>query len=63
MDPRSFFFPPTEAETKRMELILRTPEGAPWCLTISPGIERFIGYYPRLDGIDPGGPLLEFTRF
>jgi len=45
-----------------LELVLSQPDGQPWRLTFSPGIERFIGYYPRLDGIDCGGPLLSFAR-
>ena len=44
----------------RLELVLRLPDGSPWRLTVSPGMERFIGYYPRIEGIDPGGPLLRF---
>jgi hypothetical protein len=61
MEPRlaSLFFP---LPAGKVELVLRLPDGAPWTLSVSPGIERFIGYYPRLDGIDPGGPLLEYTR-
>jgi hypothetical protein len=43
-----------------VELVLRLPDGRPWSLTFSPGIERFIGYYPRLDGVDPDGALLTF---
>jgi hypothetical protein len=45
----------------RLELVLRLDDGSPWRLTMSAGIERFIGYYPRVEGIDPGGPLLRFT--
>ncbi len=52
-----FVFP---RQAVAVELVLRLPDGAPWSLTFSPGIERFIGYYPRLDGIDAGGPLLSF---
>lgn len=47
-------------ETARTELVLRLPDGAPWVLTMSAGIERFLGWYPRLDGIDPDGPLLSY---
>lgn len=43
-----------------LELVLRTLDGSPWRLTVSPGIERFIGHYPLVDGIDAGGPLLSF---
>ena len=44
----------------KVELELLLADGSPWRLTFSPGIERFIGHYPRLDGIDAGGPLLQF---
>lgn len=49
------------ADPVRVELVLNTPDGRPWRLTVSPGMERFIGYYPRVEGIDPGGPLLRFA--
>jgi hypothetical protein len=55
---RHDFIVPRQAE--KLELVLRLPDGRPWSLTFSPGIERFIGYYPRLDGVDPGGALLSF---
>jgi len=48
------------AQVQRLELVLRLADGSPWRLTLSPGMERFIGYYPRIDGFDPGGPLLRF---
>lgn len=48
------------ADPVRLELVLRLADGAPWSLTVSAGMERFIGYYPRIDGIDSGGPLLSF---
>lgn len=44
----------------RVELVLLAPDGAPWRVTFSPGIERFIGHYPRLNGIESGGALLTF---
>ena len=49
------------ADPVRVELVLKTADGSPWRLTVSPGMERFIGFYPRVEGIDPGGPLLRFT--
>lgn len=52
---------PPLATPDRVELVLRLPDGRPWCLTLSRGMERFIGYYPRIDGIDAGGPLLRFA--
>lgn len=57
---RHNFLVPSQSET--VELVLRLPDGRPWSLTFSPGIERFIGYYPRLDGVDPGGALLSFRK-
>ena len=48
------------ADAPRLELVLRLADGSPWRLTVSPGVERFIGYYPRVDGIDAGGSLLRF---
>jgi hypothetical protein len=46
---------------RRVELVLRQPDGRPWSVTFSSGIERFIGSYPRLDGVECDGPLLEFS--
>ena len=48
------------ADPVRLELELRLPDGSPWRLTVSPGMDRFIGHYPRVEGIDCGGPLLRF---
>ncbi len=48
------------AARPRVELLLRLQDGSPWRLTVSAGMERFIGYYPKVDGIDGGGPLLSF---
>jgi|GEM_PF-3014325 len=44
----------------RLELVLRLDDGTPWRLIVSTGMERFIGPYPRVDGIHAGGPLLRF---
>jgi hypothetical protein len=40
--------------------MLRLEDGSPWRLTVSAGMDRFIGYYPLVDGLDAGGPLLRF---
>jgi hypothetical protein len=48
------------ADPSRLELELRLADGSPWRLTVSAGMVRFIGYYPRVEGIDAGGPLLRF---
>jgi hypothetical protein len=53
-------FLPAIAAPSRLELVLRLEDGSPWRLTVSTGMERFIGYYPRVDGLDSGGPLLRF---
>jgi hypothetical protein len=53
-------FLPAIADPGRLELVLRLADGSPWRLTLSAGMERFIGYYPRVDGFDAGGPLLRF---
>ena len=53
--PRSF-----AAEAARVELRLRRADGALWVLSVSAGVERFIGYYPRIDGIVAEGVLLEY---
>jgi hypothetical protein len=50
------------ADVARIDLVLRLPEGEPWIVSFSPGIERFIGHYPRLDAIAPDGTLLSFSR-
>lgn len=47
-------------KTPYVELVLRLEDSSPWHLTVSAGVERFIGYYPRLDGFDTGGPLVSF---
>ena len=44
----------------RVELELCLDDGSPWTLTLSAGMERFIGYYPKVDGIRSDGPLLSF---
>ncbi|MDB5694003.1 MAG: hypothetical protein JWO81_3066 [Alphaproteobacteria bacterium] len=43
-----------------LELALRDAEGAPWVLSLSPGMERFIGAYARINGFGGDGPLLLF---
>ncbi len=46
----------------RVDLVLRLPDGEPWVVSFSPGTERFIGHYPRLDDIAPEGTLLSYQR-
>jgi hypothetical protein len=45
----------------RIELVLRCEDGSDWTLTFSPGMEQFIGPYPRICGIASSeGTLLAF---
>ena len=45
----------------RTTLSIGEGEGA-FHVSFTPGIERFIGVYPRLDGLCPAGKLLKFNR-
>jgi hypothetical protein len=60
MDPRPDSAPVRFAGATYLALELRDEDGAPWVLTLSAGMERFIGAYPRVEGFDTGGPLLNF---
>jgi hypothetical protein len=45
----------------KLELVLSRADGTPWTLTMSAGIERFIGRYPRINRIQVvDGPLLDY---
>ena len=44
----------------KIQLKLRTPEGGSWDLTVSPGMERFIGHYSKVPGLGSDSPLLEY---
>jgi hypothetical protein len=44
----------------RTELVLADREGRPWRLSLSPGMDRFIGHYPRLPELAAAGPLLTY---
>jgi hypothetical protein len=45
-----------------LELVLPGCDGTLWVLSLSAGMERFIGAYPRLDGFGGEAPLLIFRR-
>lgn len=45
-----------------VELALLGSDGAPSRLTMSAGMERFIGIYPRVDGLSPAGQLLRYKK-
>ena len=42
-------------------LSLWTPEGAPWVLSMSAGMEVFIGRYQRLKNFNTGGGLIRYS--
>ena len=44
----------------RVELRLTSGDGTHWVLTMSAGMERFVGAYPRICGMIAAGPLLDF---
>ncbi|MGA9583252.1 MAG: hypothetical protein WBR13_14930 [Allosphingosinicella sp.] len=48
------------ASMPSLEIELLLEDGSPWRLAVSAGMERFIGYYPLVDGLDAGGSLLRF---
>jgi hypothetical protein len=52
--------PPTSRRTSQTLLMLLTPDGDRWELTVSAGTERFIGYYSLVPGLRSQGPLLEY---
>ena len=52
--------PSPSRDAQPLELVLRDEDGAPWVLSIAPGMARFIGSYPRLDGFGGDSPLLLF---
>lgn len=49
-----------EAEPPKVELVLTRQDGSLWSLTMSAGMERFVGSYPRLGAMIAAGPLLAF---
>ncbi|QAY77780.1 hypothetical protein [Sphingosinicella sp. BN140058] len=59
MDVQSKTFLFQSAAPGRIELVLPTAEGGAWTLTMSVGVERFIGRYARLNRLLVDGPLLD----
>ena len=47
-------------QSTRLRLNLQAPDGAPWDLVVSAGMERFIGRYSQVPGLSSGRPLLEY---
>jgi hypothetical protein len=56
--PTGFMF--QAPEQARVELLLTRADGSPWSLTMSAGMEKFVGRYPRLTRLLVDGPLLDF---
>lgn len=50
----------SRAATGQVQLMLQDAAGDPWPLTLSPAMVRFIGRYPRVEGIGRDGGLLLF---
>lgn len=44
----------------RVCLLLRDERGGHWTVTMSPGTERFIGPYARLDSFRTDAPMLRY---
>lgn len=54
--------PRPDADTAAFALLLRAGDGSAWPLVFSAGIERFIGAYPRVEGLCREGELLRYAR-
>ena len=44
----------------KIQLILRTADGGRWDVTVSDGMEIFIGHYSKVPGLNSGSRLLEY---
>jgi hypothetical protein len=49
------------APAARLELVLTLADGRPWRLSVATGMDRFIGYYPHIEGFGAAGALLEWV--
>lgn len=47
-------------EPAQVELVLYRADGTPWTLSMSAGVERFVGRFPRLPRLLIDGPLLQY---
>jgi hypothetical protein len=47
-------------QSSKIQLMLRTPDGGRWGLTVLAGMDRFIGLYSQMPGLGSGGALLEY---
>lgn len=54
------FLPHQARASRRTELALALADGTPWRVLMSPGIERFIGHYPRVAGFGADGAVLSY---
>jgi len=52
--------PPSSRQSSKIRLNLRTRDGGAWDLTVSVGMERFIGPYSRVPGLSSNSPLLDY---
>lgn len=49
------------APAARLELVLILADGRPWRLSVSPGMDRFVGYYPQIEGLRSAGALFDWV--
>lgn len=52
--------PPRPRQASKIQLMLRTPDGGRWGLTVSAGMDRFIGLYSQVPGLGSDSPLLKY---
>lgn len=60
MNPVRAERPVPRRSTAKIQLMLRTPDGGRWGVTVSDGMERFIGHYSRVPGLSSESRLLEY---
>jgi hypothetical protein len=46
----------------KIQLMLRTPDGSRWAVTLSDGMARFIGRYSRVPGLGSDRRLLQYRQ-
>jgi hypothetical protein len=52
--------PLPSSQSAKIRLNLLTPDGGAWKLTLSVGMERFIGHYSQVPGLGSSSPLLDY---
>lgn len=52
--------PASARPSSKIRLQLKTPDGDGWDLTVSVGMERFIGHYSQVPGLRSESRLLDY---